>query len=532
MSSLDLALEAWRQALGEAQVDEGPQAEARYGADTGGAQRHLLGALRPTSTVHVLELVRIARQHQVTLHPISTGRNWGYGSALPATAQAVLVDLGALNRILHVDAELGVVTLEPGVTQGQLADYLDAQGLPFMVPVTGAGPNCSVLANALERGYGITPQTDHCAALTSLQAVLADGTLFQGALAEAAGTELASLFRWGLGPGLQELFVQSGLGIVLRASIALVRRPECVQLALFSVMKDEDLPAAVTAVQASLRTLPGVLGGLNLMNRHRVLAMTAPYPWDELDAQGLIPPEVLDRLGRAHRIGAWTGIATLYGTPGLVAQARTELRRIWRGQARRLVFMDLPRVRNLARLARWVPGEFGRFARLRLETLRQSLQVVNGRPAEVALALAYWRQRLTVPMQQRDPARDGCGLLWYAPLVPMKPASVRSYVDSVMAQTRAQGLEPLITLTSLNERLFDSTVPLLFERNDAQALQRARDCYAALLEQGRALGHYPYRFGVDGMALLRTHAPESTALHQRLRAALDPGEVLAPGRYA
>ena len=36
------------------------------------------------------------------------------------------------------------------------------------MPVTGAGPNCSLLANALERGYGITPPTDHFGAVTRL----------------------------------------------------------------------------------------------------------------------------------------------------------------------------------------------------------------------------------------------------------------------------------------------------------------------------------------------------------------------------
>ena len=30
-----------------------------------------------------------------------------------------------------------------------------------MVPTTGAGPHASVLGNACERGYGITPDTDH-----------------------------------------------------------------------------------------------------------------------------------------------------------------------------------------------------------------------------------------------------------------------------------------------------------------------------------------------------------------------------------
>jgi 4-cresol dehydrogenase (hydroxylating) len=31
----------------------------------------------------------------------------------------------------------------------------------FLVPATRAGPGCSIIGNALKRGYGITPLTDH-----------------------------------------------------------------------------------------------------------------------------------------------------------------------------------------------------------------------------------------------------------------------------------------------------------------------------------------------------------------------------------
>ena len=36
------------------------------------------------------------------------------------------------------------------------------------------------------------------------------------------------------------------------------------------------------------------------------------------------------------------------------------------------------------------------------------------------------------------------------------------------------GLEPLITLTTLNDRLFDSTVPLLFDKSRPEAVAAAR----------------------------------------------------------
>jgi hypothetical protein len=126
-------------------------------------------------------------------------------------------------------------------------------------------------------------------------------------------------------------------------------------------------------------------------------------------------------------------------------------------------------------------------------------------------------------------------LIWFAPLVPMRPARVRVYVDLLQSVMQQHGLEPLITLTSLNDRLFDSTVPLLFDRDDPTSVQRAHSCYRELLLKCAAEGFFPYRLGVPGFDALGRSGEGGVgrvpALNARLRAALDPNDILAPGRY-
>lgn len=531
-ANLDAALDAWRDLLGALQVDAARDAQARYGADTTGTARCISAALRVHRREQVPFVLSVAAEHGVQLHPISTGRNWGYGSALPASEGCVLLDLGHLRQIVDFDPELGVVTLEPGVTQGDLAAYLAEGGHPFLVPVTGAGPSCSLLANALERGYGVTPHTDHFAAVTWLEVVLADGTVQRGMLDEAGGPDLARLFRWGLGMYTQGLFTQSGMGIVTQMSIALARRPERVAVCLFSLKDDRLLEDAAIAIRSAMQRLSPTLGAVNLMNRHRVLSMSAPYPWDRLSAQGLIDDETIASLGRQFQVFPWTGFATLYGTARMVKAAQAELRQLLSGVASRLMFVTPGRADTLARLARWVPGTSGRGIQKLTQSLRSSLQLVAGRPNETALPLAYWRHRQ--PEQAgspRNPAADGCGLIWYAPLVPMRGAAVRQYVDLVHEVTRRHGMEPLITFTTLGDRLFDSTVPLVFDRNEPSACTRAQACWDELLTRGRAAGFFPYRFPIAGMARLRELAPNSCGLSRRLHAALDPQGLIAPGRY-
>lgn len=529
------AMAAWREALGNAQVDDAVTAQLRYGADTTASPKRLAAAVRACSQKEVQAVLSTARQFRTPMHPISTGRNWGYGTSLPASDGVALLDLGGMNRILHFDRDFGVVTLEPGVTQGQLMDYLDQHGLDYLVPVTGAGPQCSLLANALERGYGVTPHVDHFAAVNDLEAVLPDGSIYRGMLNEAAGEELARLFRWGLGPYTHGLFTQSGMGVVTRMSIALAPRPECTMACLFAVTDDRQLEAVAAAIRTAIQRLSPTLGAINLMNRHRVLAMSAPYPpADQLDEAGRIPAELLEAMGRRYQVSPWTGFATLYGSRTMVQAARTELKRILSPCASRILFFTPDRAQQLARLTARLPGRWASGIRSLTRTLAQSLQLVAGRPNETALPLAYWRH----PSYQaeagkaRDPGKDGCGLIWYPPLVPMKPELVRRYTRFVEEVTARFGLEPLITFTTVNDKVFDSTVPLVFDKARPEAAQAARACYEAMVRQGRELGFFPYRFSIDGMRLVTEMAPESTDFAKQLKSLRDVQGLLAPGRYA
>ena len=149
---------------GESAVLSGVRARERYGAAATGAERTISGALRPRSTDDVSVIVKIAGRHAIRLYPISTGNNWGYGAALPVRNGSIVLDLSGLDRIVEMDADLGLVTVEPGVTQQKLSDYLARKGLQFLVPVAGAGPDRSLIGNA-RTGYGITPYADHFGAV-------------------------------------------------------------------------------------------------------------------------------------------------------------------------------------------------------------------------------------------------------------------------------------------------------------------------------------------------------------------------------
>jgi 4-cresol dehydrogenase (hydroxylating) flavoprotein subunit len=531
--SIGEALAAWRSLLGDAAVMEAPAASARYGSCTTGASRQLLGAVRPHNAAEVPELVRIAARTRVPLYPISTGHNWGYGTALPSRDGCVVLDLSRLTEIRKFDPESGVITLEPGVTQAMLAEFLDQGGHAFMVPVTGAGPSCSIVGNALERGYGITPHSDHFAAVTALEAVLPDGRVYRPALSEIGGEQVDHAFKWGIGPYLDGLFAQGGFGVVTAMTVVLARRPEAVKAFLFSIESNEALGDGVVAVRDIVARLPGVVGGINLMNAHRVLAMSAAYPRERLGADEVLPDSVIHELGARYGVRAWTGFGTLYGTARVVRAAQRDVRAALRGVATGLVFVSPKVATRLNAIANRAPAILQRRFGRRFQMLDSGLKLVAGRPNEATLPLVYWKSgALPGAEQPLDPARDGCGLIWYAPLVPVKPERVRRYVDLVKRVLQEHSLEPLITLTTLSDRCFDSSVPLLFDPASAKAVARAHACYRALLQAGQREGFLPYRIATIETDWLVAQPSTYWDVVSQIKRAVDPDFIVAPGRYA
>jgi hypothetical protein len=337
-----------------------------------------------------------------------------------------------------------------------------------------------------------------------------------------------------LGPYLDGLFSQGSFGIVTRMTVALAPEPEQVETFFFGLRDHADLEEATQAVRDVLRTVGNVTGSINLMNARRVLAMMEPYPSENVGPEGVVPQAQIDIQARQAQVMPWTGIGALYGTKPVVKAARKAIRQRLKGLVSRLVFLSPRLVGRTRRMLERLPGRGGQRVWNYVSTLDKSLQLIAGAPSEIALPLAYWKAGIKPEPnsgRRMNPAADGCGLIWYSPLVPMLPTKVRAYVEMVDQVCRKCGVEPLITLTSLSDRCFDSTVPLLFERDDPDAAARAHACYRALLEAGQAIGCVPYRASIETMDWFTQAEHPHWRLVRQLKTAIDPDDLIAPGRY-
>jgi hypothetical protein len=314
-------------------------------------------------------------------------------------------------------------------------------------------------------------------------------------------------------------------------TITLGRKAPYNEIFLFNVDHDSDLELAVKVIQQTLRQLNGLTSSINIINTRRALSMMIPYPEDQPNDR-VLSDQKIQQLAKDNDLGAWTGLGALYGEPSVVKAARKLLKQQLKQLPGKRILLNQRRLKWLKAFSPILPKKLGGRVNKLVDTIGSVLQILSGQPNEVALPLAYWRSQATPQGQGLNPDRDNCGIRWYTPLVPMDANKVRQYVTLVETVCRQFNIEPLITLTSLSERCFDSSIPLLFDKNQPGAQKRAKQCYQALFEQGRQLGFIPYRYGIDTMDLITTPDCAYWSVADAIKKALDPNHIIAPGRYA
>lgn len=493
--------------------------------------QRVLAILRPANRAQVQECLRIANQFRVPLYPVSSGKNWGYGSRVPPSDGCALLDLSRLDRILDFSEELGYVTVEPGVTQRRLHEFLKDKRSELWMDSTGSSPDCSLIGNAMERGFGHTPYGDHYGHVCGLEVVLPDGTVIETGAARFPDATTAAVNKWGLGPSLDGIFSQSNLGIVTRMTIWLMPKPELFEAFFFRCTDPQGLPAVIDALRR-LRLKDVLRSSMHIVNDYKVLGGLRQYPWTEANEGTPLTPELMAHFRKDLTFGYWNVSGGLYGTKVQVGEAKRLLRKEFAGQKGRLQFLSEDKLRMAVRFA----GPFKLVTGLDIRRTAKLVEPVMGllrgepMPLDFALSSAYWRKR-TPPPSDPDPDRDGCGLLWYAPTAPADGKQVQRLAALTVDIMLKHGFEPMISLTMLTPRIVYSVLAITYDRGVAGEDEKAMKCYRELVGECQRQGYYPYRSGIQSQqAELRTSDAYTDVLG-KIKATLDPNGILAPGRY-
>jgi 4-cresol dehydrogenase (hydroxylating) flavoprotein subunit len=527
-SPYECALTEWAAALGTQNVVT--EAHALRAAETGTfASTHRVPAIiRPANRQEVQECLRIANQYCTPVYPVSSGRNWGYGSRIPPADGCVLMDLGRMNRIVDFSESLAYVTVEPGVTQAQLYSFLEERGSKLWMDATGASPHCSLVGNTVERGFGHTPYGDHFAHISGLEVVLPTGEVVETGFARFPSAKAAPVYHWGVGPSLDGLFSQSNFGIVTRMTVWLMPRPEYFQAYYF---RCEDAHCLTTLIDAlrPLRLDGTIRSASHIANDYKVVSALRQYPWREMDGRTPLDCGTMAQLRKELKIGAWNGSGALYGTKRQVAEARRLLRQALRGKAQRLEFLDDRKLRLASLFAKPYQWISGWNLEKTLAVLKPVYGLMKGVPTDHPLESTYWR-KTSPPPAAMDPDRDGCGLLWCSPVAPNDGAAASHLTEFVSARVLEHGYEPAISLTMISGRALACIISLAYDRDVPGEDQKAMGCYRDLVRLLAQHGYHSYRLAVGMMSAMGEAGPYTDLLHG-IKNAVDPRGILAPGRY-
>ncbi|MGB1201725.1 MAG: FAD-binding oxidoreductase, partial [Cognaticolwellia aestuarii] len=345
-------------------------------------------------------------------------------------------------------------------------------------------------------------------------------------------------FKWGLGPHLDALFTQSSFGIVTEMTIRLASRKPAFSSFFIQLKDDEILDRAVPMIRQVLREYEGIVGSINLMDRRRVLAMLVDNP-NGSDQHKVMSDDDVKKLAKKHDIPYWTIVGSIYGSKGVVKVAQKEISTIFKTLPSKQIFSNSLLVRfgkfAIAKLPEFMFKLLSPMHMIReqLKSFELGNEIMLGKPNKVALKLPYWRHNNTDILASSDlsPGKDNCGLLWYAPLMPMKPYSMKEFTQLVREVCPKYHIEPFITFTNLKHDCVDSTIPIVFDRENPQAVEDAHNCLKELVTKGLKKGFVPYRLNIDQQQELLDKNSDFWQTTAQLKAVLDPNKVLSPGRY-
>lgn len=478
----------------------------------------------PQSVEQVQAVVRIGGKFKIPLYPISTGKNLTYGGAAPTASGSVIVDLKRMNRILQVDEKRAFALVEPGVTYFDLYQHIKDRGLKLWLDVPDPGYG-SFIGNALEHGVGYTasPFRDHFGSHCGLEVVLADGTVMRTGMGALPSGESWQECRYAVGPAVDGLFAQSNFGIVTKMGFWLMPQPEAWLTVAVSVPDYTDLGKLIEEVNYLEDS--GIMTGRPVYNSSGFHPFEGRFPsaapriaLEELMADGWPSLEQIKTYVLRHGGPAWKATLQFYG-PEEVIRANWEY--------------------AFDRLAKAVPGSS--YANLEVQPLPltpeqekryrlvdfgiPNMQLFEMTAPEIAAA------ELHAPVQ---------GHVDFLAVLPRTVEAVhraqKIIYDTQRAMNAPVTATPFHAPIAWHHRCFLMGAPTIaVYKGDTQQVQKARALYEAYMENMAAAGFAAYRtnpamqdrlvaqYSFGGHALLR--------FQERLKDAIDPDGILAPGRY-
>ena len=455
------------------------------------AQHAPSAAVTPESVEQVQAIVKVLNRTRIPVYPISTGKNLGYGSAAPVQRGQVVMDLRRMNRILEVDPDLCTALVEPGVTYQQLYDYLQDKKLPLWFSCPAPSAIAGPLGNMVDRGVGYTPYGEHFMFSCGMEVVLANGEVLRTGMGSMPNSNTWQVFKWGYGPTLDGIFTQSNYGIVTKMGMWLMPAPPDFRPFSIQYPEETDITKIVDALRP-LRIAMVIPNAVVIAHTLWEAPCTPVKRSDYHSGPGAISDEAVARIRKDHDIGAWNVYAALYGT-------RETNDAYWK-------IVEAVAAATGGRIV----------TQSKSPSLEYRFDLMKGKPNLGEFGLYNWR--------------GGGGSIWFAPVSQAKGSETLKQMKLAKTILGKYGFD-YVGEFIVGWRDMHHVVDLLFDRSDAEQARNAYACYDELLHAFAKEGYGIYRANTAfAEKVAATYGPVKRSVEKKLKKALDPNNILAPGR--
>jgi len=459
--------------------------------------------VQPTTAEQVQDVVRIAVRHGIPLWSQGQGRNNGYGGAAPRVSGGITVNFRRMNRVLELDEELCYALVEPGVSFQQLHEEIRARGLQLMVSVPDLGWG-SLAGNALEHGLTYLPNGKDFMAVCGMEVVTGDGSLLRTNMGAMTGNESWNLYRRSLGPSLDQLFMQSNLGIVTKIGIWLAPAYETIQMVDVDVYREDDL-APLVDILRRLR-LDGTVEGVPCILNTLLLASTMGQRSEHSTADPSRPltDSDIDEIAQRLDLGRWHLRLALYGDEPVVEHHFAKVRR---------AFEAIPGARVTG--TRTTPAEGPGLP-------NPSHRVYAGVPDLDWKDMGGWY------------GGTRGGHMSFAPVAPLKGETVLALHRWMRTFFEARGFDYTADIIVGNARSVCHVTGITYDQDDLEATEMAYRTLQDLVRAAGELGYGEYRAHVHYMDLAQAQYDFGDHAYlrfvEKIKDAVDPAGIFSPGK--
>lgn len=451
-------------------------------------------AILAQSVEQIQRIVAVCNRYKVPVWSISTGKNMGYGSAAPAERGQVILDLKRMNKIIEVNADLCYALVEPGVTFQQLTDYIKERNLPLWLSCPSPSAIVGPVGNILDRGVGYTPYGEHFMFSCGMEVVLASGEVLRTGMGSIPNSNTWQVFKWGYGPYLDGIFTQSNFGIVTKLGFWLMPAPPAFKPFLVRYKDEKDVVEIVDTIRP-LR-IANIIPNAVVISHATFEAATIVKRGDYYQGKGQIPAEVMHEIARKHNLGTWNVYAGLYGTPEQVEVNWQIVNAVLKksGKAELLTEAEL--------------GDDPIF-RYRADLMRGDMTLQE-------FGLYNWR--------------GGGGSIFFAPVAQAMGSETLKQMELANRILGKYGLD-YVGEFIVGWRDMHHIVDVLYDKTDPEQTRSAFQCFDELLSEFLKEGYGTYRVNTAFMDKVADgYGPVQRAIHKKLKRALDPNGILAPGK--